>query len=79
MESPQRGESVCLPSSNEQLQSYRLGELQEVNRSLKKSKQAKLSALKQMALSNKANIASKFNKMVMAIISSKLQQDMSQF
>jgi hypothetical protein len=32
----------------------------------------KASALKQIALSNKFNIASKFNKIVMAIISSKL-------
>ena len=37
----------------------------------------KTAALRQVALNNKINLASKFNKIVMAIISSKLQQDIN--
>lgn len=64
--------SIARPSSNEEFLSYRLAELQEANRNLKKTKQMKANVLKQIASHNKINIASKFNKIVMAIISTKL-------
>jgi hypothetical protein len=55
----------------------RLAELQEANRNLKRMKQTKVNTLKQLALNNRVNMGSKFNKVVMAIISSKLQQDLT--
>lgn len=64
--------SIAKPSSNEEFLTYRFTELQEANRNLKKTKQMKANILKQIASNNKTNIASKFNKIVMAIISTKL-------
>lgn len=64
------------PSSDQELTS-RLAELQEANRNLKKDKQARMNALRQLAVNSRAAMGSKFNKVVMAIISSKLEQDMS--
>lgn len=64
--------SIAKLSSNEEYLSYRLAELQEANRNLKKTKQMKANVLKQITSNNKTNIASKFNKIVMAIISTKL-------
>ena len=64
--------SIAKPSSNEEYLTYRLAELQETNRNLKKTKQMKTNLLKQIASNNKTNITSKFNKIVMAIISTKL-------
>lgn len=65
---------MARPSSNDQ-ELTKLAELQETNRSLKKAKQAKTNTVKQLILNNRANMVSKFNKLVMAIISSKLHLD----
>ncbi len=56
--------------------SFKLIELQEINRNLKKQKQAKMSILKQLNSGNKNNIINKFNKIIMATLSSKLEQDL---
>jgi len=48
-----------------------------MNKNLKKSKQMKLTSLKQITGNNKNNISNKFNKIVMAIIAAKLEQDNS--
>lgn len=50
--------------------------MQELNKNLRRTKFNKTNTFKQLILNNQPNMASKFNKLVMAIISSKLQYDL---
>lgn len=76
-ESPDKRESsLAKVSSNDpEQQGAKLQELQEVSRSLKKTKQAKMAVLKQLTSTNRSLLAHKFNKAVMSALSSKLQRE----